>query len=361
MSSKWFGAVLILAIASLILGWIFGMSKIDSMERDIKVALDNNGYNNIDVDMSGNVATLSGVATSEAAKAGAVKVAENTECSACKNKRRWHIVEDKLTFASIPVQTPYTFNATKTAEGSVTVNGYVPSETAKADLILAANRIFNTKVIDRKIRVASGAPDAKFLEVTESYMTKLAALDKGTFSQENYNGLLKGTAADEAIRNKINQSGLNLPGQYAKGFRLDVDVPELVVPTTGNIDSVAVCQKLFEDVKSDKRIQFETGAANITGAASFDLLNNVAVAANRCPNFRVEIGGHTDSVGDAGYNQRLSEARAATVKNYLTDQQVEADRLTAVGFGETNPRASNDTREGRAQNRRITFTVTQAQ
>ncbi len=361
MSSRWLGAVLLLALVSLILGWIFGMSKIGSMENDIRAALDSNGYNNIQVDMSGNVATLSGEAASEAAKAGAISVAENTECSACKNKRRWHEVRDDITSKTMPVQSPYTFNAVKNLDGTVTVNGFVPSETAKADILLAANRIFNTKVIDRKIRVASGAPDEKFLDVTEGYMTELAALDKGTFSQEGYNGLLKGTASDVNVRNRINEAGKNFPGKYAAGFRANINVPEVVVPAAGEIKSVSVCQKLFEEVKSDKRIQFETGAANIKGASSFDLLNTIASAANRCPSFRIEIGGHTDSVGDEGYNQRLSEARAATVKNYLSDQQVEADRLTAVGFGETRPRATNDTREGRAENRRITFTVSQAQ
>jgi len=359
MASKWLGAGLLLAIASLILGWIFGMPKIQSMENDIRAALDNKGYQNIQVDMSGNVATLSGEAVSEAMKADAVSVAENTKCSACKGKRRWHEVRDGMTSQSLPTQTPYTFNAVKDLNGVVTVSGYVPSETDKADILLAANRIFNTKVIDRKIQVASGAPDGKFLDVTQSYMNELALLDKGKFSQEGYNGLLMGTASDVSVRDRINAAGQGLPGQYADGFRSDIDVP--AVPAVGEIKSVSVCQQLFEDVKGSQRILFETGAANIKGADSFDLLNKIASAANRCASFRINIGGHTDNVGDEAYNQRLSEARAATVKNYLSEQQVEADRLTAEGFGETSPRASNETAEGRAQNRRITFTVTQVQ
>ena len=96
MTSKWLGAGLILALVALILGWIFGMPKIGSMENDIRKALDNKGYQNIQVDMSGNVATLTGDAANEAAKRDAVSVAENTECTACKNKRRWHAVKDKI-------------------------------------------------------------------------------------------------------------------------------------------------------------------------------------------------------------------------------------------------------------------------
>ena len=358
MTSKWLVAGLILAIASLILGWIFGMPKINSMQNDIRSALDSKGYQNIQVDMSGNVATLTGDAASEAAKLDAVSVAENTECSACKKKRRWHAVRDKMSLQSLPVQSPYTFDAVKKSNGAVTVSGFVPSETAKTNLLEKANIIFDTKVIDRKIVVAAGAPDAEFLNVTEGYMKRLAQLDKGSFSQENYNGLLKGSASTAAVRDAINSAGQKFSGKYGKGFRANISVPKAAAPV---MSSAAACQTLFEDVKGNKRILFETNAANIQGAASFDLLNEIAAAANRCSSFSITIGGHTDSIGNEAYNQRLSEARAATVRNYLSEQQVEADRMTAKGFGETSPQATNATPEGRAQNRRITFTVNQAQ
>jgi len=360
MTSKWFGAIVILAIASLILGWIFGMPKIDSMQNDIRSALDSKGYQNIQVDMSGNVATLSGEAVSEAAKADALKIAENTECSACKNKRRWHNVKDKMTFQSLPVEKPYTFNAVKDANGTVTVNGFVPSEKAKTDILASANRIFGSKVIDRKVTVASGAPDGKFVEVTESYMKELAVLDRGNFSQEDYNGLLEGSASDAGLRDRINAAGKALPSKYASGFRANISVPQPAAP--GRVESVDECQTLFQEVKGDKKIFFESSKANIKGGESYDLLNKIAVAANQCSSFRITIGGHTDSQGAEAYNQGLSEARAAAVKNYLSqERKVDANRLTAIGFGESNPVATNATAAGRAQNRRITFTVTQAQ
>jgi len=358
MASKWFGIALFLALVSLILGWIFGMPKIGSMENDIRKALDSKGYQNIQVDMSGNVATLSGEAASETAKSEALAIAKNTECSACKNKRRWHNVRDDMSFQTIPVQTPYTFTAKKKLDGNVTVSGYVPSEKDRTDILSKANRIFKTKVIDRKVVVASGAPDNKFLDVTEGYMNGLAKLDKGEFSQEGHNGLLTGTVSDAGVRNAINAAGQKFPGKYGQGFRANISVPK---PAVAVVNSVTECQTLFEEVKGNNRILFETNAANIKGAASFDLLNKIASAANRCASFNISIGGHTDSIGDAAYNQRLSEARAATVKNYLSEQRVEADRMTAIGYGETNPQATNATAEGRAQNRRITFTVTQAQ
>jgi OOP family OmpA-OmpF porin len=74
------------------------------------------------------------------------------------------------------------------------------------------------------------------------------------------------------------------------------------------------------------------------------------------PDARVEVGGHTDNVGDARHNQRLSEQRAETVKRWLVQHGIPSSRLTARGYGSTQPRASNDDEAGRAQNRRIEFT-----
>src|SRR5690606_38462151 len=67
--------------------------------------------------------------------------------------------------------------------------------------------------------------------------------------------------------------------------------------------------------------------------------------------------GHTDSVGPEQYNQGLSERRANTVKNYLVEHGVPADRVYVEGKGETSPIASNATREGRAQNRRVEIEI----
>lgn len=71
------------------------------------------------------------------------------------------------------------------------------------------------------------------------------------------------------------------------------------------------------------------------------------------PGLRVEIQGHTDSIGDRAYNQELSKRRAETVKAYLVLYGIEASRMTVQGFGPDRPVAENDTEEGRALNRRV--------
>ena len=70
-----------------------------------------------------------------------------------------------------------------------------------------------------------------------------------------------------------------------------------------------------------------------------------------------ELEGHTDSIGSEEYNQGLSERRADAVRDYLTSKGVRASRLTSRGYGESRPIASNDTEEGRAENRRVEMVV----
>lgn len=87
-------------------------------------------------------------------------------------------------------------------------------------------------------------------------------------------------------------------------------------------------------------------------------LDAVGAVLGRYPDLRVEIGGHTDAVGADAFNQRLSEARAEAVRAYLIDRfGVAPERLAARGYGEGQPIASNESRSGRALNRRVEFTV----
>ncbi len=97
---------------------------------------------------------------------------------------------------------------------------------------------------------------------------------------------------------------------------------------------------------------------NASSLASLDTLATVMVAALEIdPTLRLSIAGHTDSVRSAAYNQTLSEARAASVRDYLISKGVAPDALVAVGYGETQPVATNDTEAGRAANRRVDITI----
>lgn len=85
------------------------------------------------------------------------------------------------------------------------------------------------------------------------------------------------------------------------------------------------------------------------------VLNNVVQIMQANPKLQITVEGHTDSTGSEAYNQKLSEQRAGAVKQTLIEQGVEAARLQDKGFGESKPVASNATREGRANNRRVVY------
>lgn len=90
---------------------------------------------------------------------------------------------------------------------------------------------------------------------------------------------------------------------------------------------------------------------------SFTELNRVVDFLNQNPSVEIEIAGHTDSKGSDDYNLNLSQGRTESVVRYLVEQGISEYRLTARGYGETKPIDSNDTDEGRANNRRVEFTV----
>lgn len=118
----------------------------------------------------------------------------------------------------------------------------------------------------------------------------------------------------------------------------------------------------FLDARSvSTPIEFESGKADIK-ASSEETLRKVGDVLNDWPEAEVQIGGHTDSQGSDKFNKQLSEDRARAVKNWLTENysNIRARNLSTRGFGESDPVASNETAEGRAQNRRVTFTLTNA-
>jgi OOP family OmpA-OmpF porin len=108
-----------------------------------------------------------------------------------------------------------------------------------------------------------------------------------------------------------------------------------------------------EKVSTDaKEIYFATGSATLL-KKSFPALNHVATVLKENADLGVDISGHTDNVGKAALNKKLSERRAAAVSAYLKKKGVKATQMTSAGYGMEQPIADNSTKEGRAQNRRV--------
>lgn len=130
---------------------------------------------------------------------------------------------------------------------------------------------------------------------------------------------------------------------------------EPVQPVASNAD-IALCSRELAELSSHNAILFQSGAALIADSASAEL-DAFAATLAKCPQTKVYVEGHTDSDGDDQKNLALSVARAEAVVRALIERGVAASRLYAVGYGESQPIASNDTQDGKRQNRRIVITV----
>lgn len=130
--------------------------------------------------------------------------------------------------------------------------------------------------------------------------------------------------------------------------------------------SILYCYNLPAKKMVEKKVEAEHTGWVIASDYLFDFdksvikkkyyskLDEIAVLIKKEPNMRVEVQGHTDSVGTDKYNMGLSLRRANAVRNYFIKKSgIAAKRLTVVGFGESKPVATNETAEGRAQNRRV--------
>lgn len=114
----------------------------------------------------------------------------------------------------------------------------------------------------------------------------------------------------------------------------------------------------FDDTRAElSGISFKAGSAELV-PSSLSTLDRTIEGLKRNAKAKVEIEGHTSSEGGEEFNRKLSEDRANSVRNYMVRKGISGDRVTAVGYGYSRPKASNDTEEGRRQNRRIEIRVT---
>jgi outer membrane protein OmpA-like peptidoglycan-associated protein len=103
-------------------------------------------------------------------------------------------------------------------------------------------------------------------------------------------------------------------------------------------------------------VTFQTNSADIN-SSFYPVLNSVAVVLKEFDKTVVDVAGHADSTGPDDKNLDLSQRRAGSVSSYMAAQAVNTQRLITVGYGETRPIATNDTPEGRQQNRRVEITL----
>ena len=216
----------------------------------------------------------------------------------------------------------------KFADNTFTLMGSVGSEQAKADVLAKVQQVLGVNQLDNQLTV------------------KLATLTVTTTPTAE-------PAAPVAASTVTTAEASVNPADPASPT-----APAPVVLTTEQQS----CQDQINTVMTGKEILFETNQARIK-QTSLNLLSDIAKIVNQCKavlaDKLIRVGGHTDNIGEDAYNQNLSQERADAVKVYLNQQGLDLGLLQGIGYGETQPLASNDTEQGRAQNRRISFDIIQ--
>ncbi|MGK7396292.1 MAG: OmpA family protein [Candidatus Cyclobacteriaceae bacterium M3_2C_046] len=157
-----------------------------------------------------------------------------------------------------------------------------------------------------------------------------------------------------------------LPAGYEYGYYAD---KKGFIPLSANIDltNISESKEIERDlylmpIKAQEPIVLNNVFFKFAKAelkeSSFPELKRLLKLLWANPNMEIEVSGHTCSIGSEEYNQGLSERRAQAIYDYLVDHQIDANRLSAKGYGELMPKASNETEEGRQINRRVEFKIT---
>jgi outer membrane protein OmpA-like peptidoglycan-associated protein len=137
-------------------------------------------------------------------------------------------------------------------------------------------------------------------------------------------------------------------------FVADVTVEEPLAPDT-------IKSEYFGDIAEGEKIVLDNiyfeFDQSVLLATSYDELNELGRFLVQNPDVRIQISGHTDNIGTAEYNFRLSQDRAAAVMSYLSVNGIDRERLESRGFGSEYPVGTNETDEGRSKNRRVEFEV----
>jgi OOP family OmpA-OmpF porin len=245
---------------------------------------------------------------------------------------------------------PYVFQAYKDPVAvTLTLTGYVPDNNVHAAIASAAGRkFFSEKVVDN-LKASIGAPSG-FVSAVVPALGALSRLSTGTLVVTDREIKLSGDAFYDAAVTQIRAS---LAKDFPEGWQVKADIS--VKPAAAPVDPT-VCQQLFSELLGRGKIRFEPRRASID-QDSAGLLDRLIETAMRCPSADIEIAGHTDADGEDAFNQALSEKRAQAVMDYLVKAGLPANRFTAIGYGSSQPVASNGTDEGKAQNRRIDFVV----
>ncbi len=230
-------------------------------------------------------------------------------------------------------------------DGKLALRGAVPDAVLKQQLVAKAYQTFGAGNVVNHLTIDPEVKSEDWLPRASEVIQRLKGWGNGAVTLEGRKALVAGEAKTEGDRAKRYEELTSLLGTTAK---LDGQIQ-----VKQDSKQVTVVSKI-RDVMAGKTIEFEIGSATLA-PRGMKVLDELIPIIQGDKDVRLEIGGHTDNYGDPKFNQLVSQARAVSVAQYLMSKGVDGRRLASKGYGDTKPIANNKTRDGRQQNRRVTF------
>jgi OOP family OmpA-OmpF porin len=236
--------------------------------------------------------------------------------------------------------------------GAVVLSGSVPDGAARRVIETYAAARFGKAALRPVLVLAGAAVPAGWEPAALVALDALSGVSEGEAKLSPGRIAVRGTVAEPAEAGRLHRRMEGAaPEGYAVTSALTIDLPAQVAAV---VLSTPRCAVVLSAAVKVLPIAFAPGSA-VFEAGSREALDRLVKIFRRCDSGRIEIGGHTDSQGSKGLNQRLSRARAEAVLDALIAHGVRLDRLAARGYGEEQPVAGNKTEAGRVRNRRIEF------
>ena len=242
---------------------------------------------------------------------------------------------------------PPSFEAELVEDGKVRLRGVMPDQDNIDRIVAAASAVYGSANVINEMSVGDSVASPDYLSTLPAIFGAIEGLTPWRVNVENGTASIEGQAISEDA----------VAGTEAR-LATALNAAGLTLSSSLQVDPNAVATVLTELLQGTAT--FRVGSSELSPEAT-ELLNEAVEILLANPTTRLRVEGHTDDVGSDADNLALSEARSQAVVDYLVGGGVGADRLVAVGFGESQPIADNATADGRAQNRRIEFVVEQGE
>lgn len=237
-------------------------------------------------------------------------------------------------------------------QGSLVLRGSLPTERSRATIVAQAHavaaktrmRVIDQLVVDKQVKAAVWLDQVPQLLPILGLMAK-----RGSIIIDGRSLVVTGQVPGHREKAEVLQA---MAPAIRAGLRIEDRV--VVMPTTSPASTavpLSALQLLLNQVLEKSSIEFEPKSATIT-AKGQTVLDQIIVLLRRAPDTPIEIGGHTDTVGEAEYSMQLSRRRAEAVKQYLTGHGL-TNPFTAIGYGSTRPLTHGSRQPSLQQNERI--------